>query len=101
VDGGDSDADVYSMLVIGQDSHGIVGFGNTLPDDPDPGTGGELQNNTGKQIKPVEIIAHAPGESGAADPLNQRGSLAWKMSLDTVILNGAFIYDLEHITAQS
>jgi len=41
------------------------------------------------------------GSAGADDPMDQRGSVAWKAGEDTVILNSAFIVDLEHCNIRS
>lgn len=95
-----STTDVYSMLFIGKESHGYVGFGNITPDMMDGGGDG-YANNTGKQVKPVEIIVKQLGSAGADDPLNQRATVGWKMSLATTVLNSAWIRDLEHTNAFS
>jgi hypothetical protein len=63
--------------------------------------GDGYSNNTGKQVKPVEIIVKQLGSAGADDPLNQRSSVGWKMALATSILNSAWILDLEHTNAFS
>lgn len=74
---GASDATVYSTLVYGQDA-----FGDIVLDD------------NGKN---VQVIINPPGSSGAADPLNQRGTIAWKVNgYCTVILQDAFIVRIEH-----
>lgn len=57
--GGASGATVFSTLVYGKDAFGVVELG---------GSG-----------KNVEIIINPPGSAGAADPLRQRGSIAWKV----------------------
>lgn len=91
--------DVYSMLFIGKEAYGYVGFGNLTPDMMDGGEG--YSNNTGKQVKPVEIIAKQLGSAGADDPLNQRATVGWKMALATTVLNNTWIRDLEHTNAFS
>jgi N4-gp56 family major capsid protein len=74
--GGASGAPVYSTLVYAQDSYGSVELG------------GDGRN--------VEIIINAPGSSGAADPLKQRGTIAWKVKgFCTVILQDDFIVRIE------
>lgn len=95
-DGGVGTDDVYSMLFIGREAFGTAGFGGTLPNDVDSGGAG-AGNNTGQSVKPVEIIAKQLGSAGSDDPLNQRATLGWKMTLDTQILNSNFILDLEHV----
>lgn len=100
VDGGAANADVYSMLFIGRDAYGTVGIGNTVPNISDSGSG-EYSNNTGKAVKPVQIIVKQVGSSGALDPLDQRGTVAWKASLGMTMLQSTWIRDLEHINVMS
>lgn len=92
--------DVYSMLFIGAESHGYIGFGNLTPNMADAGGDG-YANNTGKSVKPVQIIAKQLGSAGADDPLDQRATVGWKMSLATSVLNNTWIRDLEHTNAFS
>lgn len=96
-----STTDVYSMLFIGKESYGIVGMGSITPNfmvDGAPETG---RNMTGQQVKPVEIIVKQLGSAGADDPLNQRGSIGWKMSFATSVLNSAWVRNLEHTNVAS
>lgn len=100
VDAGVADADVYSMLFIAQDSYGSVGLGDATPGDPDNADSKEytMTGRAGKAASPVDLIIKGLGESGAEDPLNQRGSVGWKAAEQTVILNPSFILDMEHTT---
>ncbi len=100
-DGGvGSTTDVYSMLFIAQESHGYVGFANITPDMQD-GAGDGFASNTGKQVRPVEIIIKNLGSGGTEDPLNQRATVGWKMALATSVLNSSWIRNLEHATIAS
>lgn len=73
---GASGATVYSTLIYGQNAFGTVELG---------GTG-----------KNVSVIIKEPGSSGALDPLNQRGTIGWKVKgFCTVILQDDFIIRLE------
>lgn len=75
--GGASGVNVYGTLIYGQDA-----FGNV-----------ELGGN-GKNVK---VIINPPGSAGAADPLEQRGSIAWKVrGFTCVILQDSFLVRLEH-----
>jgi N4-gp56 family major capsid protein len=49
--------------------------------------------------QPLETITKAPGSSGTADPLNQRGTIGWKASKDVKILNQNFLIDFRHAVA--
>lgn len=74
--GGASGASVYSTLVYGQDAFGTIELG------------GNGQN--------VQIIIKPVGSSGALDPLDQRGTVAWKVKgFCTVILQDDFIIRIE------
>ena len=76
--------DVYSTYIYGKEAVGSVGLGNTHA------------TNTYEMYNPknppaVEVIYHKPGSSGAADPYNEVGSLAWKSWWIGEILNGNWI----------
>lgn len=71
---GATGADVYATVFFGRDAYGITELG-----------GGS-----------AEVIAHPPGSAGAAIPLDQYGTIGWKMMFDTVILNHNWLYRLEH-----
>jgi hypothetical protein len=74
--GGSGGCDVYSTLIYGQDAYGTV----------------ELGGN-GKNFR---IIVNAPGSAGAADPLAQKGTIAWKVKgFATAILQDDFIVRIE------
>lgn len=73
---GASHAPVYSTLVYGQDAFGTIELG---------GNG-----------KNVQILIKPVGSSGALDPLDQRGTIAWKVKgFCTVILQDDFIIRIE------
>lgn len=75
--GGASDADVYATLIYGQNAFGDVELGSG-----------------GRNIK---IIINPPGSAGAEDPLEQRGTIAWKVrGFTSVILQDAFLVRVEH-----
>ena len=67
-------ADVYPVLYFSTDAYGFVPL---------------------RGSNAMSLIAHNPGSSGTADPLNQRGTLGWKMANTSVILNDLWIYRLE------
>ena len=74
---GASGEPVYGTLIYGQDAFGDIELGGM-----------------GKNVK---IIINPPGSSGAADPLEQRGTIAWKVrGFACAILQDAFIVRLEH-----
>lgn len=100
--GAGSTTDVYSLLVIGREAYGVVGMAGIDPRDVD--SGGPNGNNltgAGRRASPVEIIVKPIGSGGANDPLNQRGTIAWKTAFDVAVLNAAFVFDLEHTNAFS
>lgn len=66
---------VYSTLIYGADAFGSV----------------ELAGGSN-----VQVIVKEPGSSGSDDPLNQRGSIGWKVNgFTTVILQDDFIVRVE------
>lgn len=67
--------DVYATLIMGRDAYGKCAF---------PG-----QSQVEFYVKPV-------GSSGSADPLNQRGTIGWKVSEKTKILEESRIRRIEH-----
>lgn len=100
VDGGASSADPYSALFIGQEAFVVAGFTGLIPKMVDNGPEMKKGGRTGEQTKPVEIIVKGLGETGL-DPLNQRGTVGWKGTLATEVLNSAWIRDLEHCNGMS
>jgi N4-gp56 family major capsid protein len=98
--GVNSTEDVYSLLFIGMEAYGVTGFTGLFYNEVDGGP--EMgQPLTGQTIKPVDVIVKQVGSAGADDPLNQRGTAGWKVSLDNDVLNSAFIVDMEHLTINS
>ena len=76
--GGNASYDVHETLIYGQNAFGIVKLG-------------------GKGYPNFEIIIKKPGSSGSDDPLNQRGSIGWKVKhFCAAILNDDFIVRVEH-----
>lgn len=95
-----STTDVYGAIFIGQDSYAALGMAGMLPNDVD-NQGDNGKPLTGQKIKPVEIIMKALGSAGAVDPLNQRGTVAWKMCLTPKVLDDTRIRILEHANVAS
>jgi len=103
-DEGDSSTDdVYIALFIGREAYGVAGIGNIDPREVDGAGNDPFANNTGKgrSLAPVDLIVKPLGSGGTEDPLNQRGTVAWKAALDTVMLNSSWIISLEHANAFS
>jgi N4-gp56 family major capsid protein len=77
--GGASGGDeVHASLIYGQDAFGIVKLG-------------------GKGKPNIQTIIKAPGSSGSDDPLNQRGTIAWKVKhFCAAIIQDDFIVRVEH-----
>lgn len=72
--GGTPPVDVYASLVIGADAYAVV----------------ELDE------KAAEFIYEPPGSAGAADPLHQKGSIAWAADFTAVIVDQSRIVRIEH-----
>ena len=72
-----SGVQVFGTLIYGADAFGTIELG---------GNG-----------KNVQVIIKPVGSSGAADPINQRGTIAWKVKgFTTVILQDSYIVRVEH-----
>ncbi len=73
--GGD---EVHATIIYGQDAYGLVKLG-------------------GKGKPNIQIIIKPAGSSGSQDPLNQRGTIAWKVPhFACAILQDDFIVRVEH-----
>lgn len=88
--------DVYGALFIGDDAFATAGFTGLMAKNAD-GASADEYTNTGKQVKPIEIIIKELGSGGSEDPLNQRGTAGWKATLDVEVLNSAWIRNLYHV----
>lgn len=64
-------ADVYPVIYLSKDAYGIVPL---------------------KGSNALSLIAHNPGSSGTNDPLNQRGTLGWKVAQTSLILNDLWLF---------
>ncbi len=92
---------VYSMLFIAREAYGCVGIGATTPNLDVDSAANKATNMTGQNVKPVQVILKSLGSAGADDPLDQRATVGWKMSLGEQLTNSAWIRDLEHANVAS
>jgi len=88
--------DVYSALFIGMESYGLAGMAGMAPNfSADGGPGliwGEL---TGRPVQVASLIVKGLGDTGL-DPLDQRGTIGWKVTYDGIVTNSNWIISLEH-----
>lgn len=96
-----STTDVYAAIFIGRESYSILGLTGYPEFSAVDNQGPDGKVLTGQKLKPVEVIVKPVGSAGAADPLNQRGSLAWKACLTTQVLNSSWIRVVKHTNAFS
>ena len=76
--GGGNSVNVHASIIYGQDAFGMVKLG-------------------GKGKPNIQIIVKPLGSEGSTDPLNQRGSIAWKVPFFAcAVLQDDFIVRLEH-----
>ena len=76
--GGGNSIDVHASIIYGQDAFGMVTLG------------------TAKKPN-IKIILKPVGSSGSSDPLDQRGSVAWKVPFFAVaVIQDDFICRVEH-----
>jgi N4-gp56 family major capsid protein len=92
--------DVYSAIILGQDAFAVAGMASLMPSEVDMG-GDNVRNMTGKPVKPVNMIVKELGSGGTSDPLNQRGSIGWKVSHDLEILDSSRGINLYHTNMYS
>lgn len=92
---GAASGDVYSMLFIAREAYGYVGMAGSFPAIVDNAPESNTLGMTGQGVKPVEIILKQLGSAGADDPLNQRATIGWKMSLGVAMTNATWARDLE------
>lgn len=93
--------DVYAAIFIAKESYGILGLSGIEEPANVDNQGDNGKPLTGQKINPVEIIVKPVGSAGSSDPLNQRGSLAWKMTLTPEVLNSDWIRVLKHTNFMS
>lgn len=89
--------DVYAMVMLGKESLGVSSITGGTFNEVDMGAQ-SATNMTGQKVNPVNIIVKPLGSSGAEDPLDQRGTIAWKAALDAKVLNANWLINLEHKT---
>jgi N4-gp56 family major capsid protein len=76
--GGSSNAEVHASIIYGQNAFGCVKLG-------------------GKGKPNIKIIVKPLGSSGTSDPLDQRGTIAWKVPFFAcAVIQDDFICRLEH-----
>ena len=92
---GETAGDVYSILFIPREPYVYVGMAGSFPNLVDGAPESNISGMTGQNVKPVEIILKQLGSAGADDPLNQRATIGWKMSLGIAMTNAAWARDLE------
>lgn len=75
-------ADIYNTVVLARDAHGSVGldFSHTK----------EIYR-AGDSLPGVQVIQHARGSAGSADPLNELSTVGWKSWHVGTILNGDWV----------
>ncbi len=93
---GTGNIDVYDMLFLGKEAFAIAGLASLFPN-LNMDSGGEQVRGgmTGKQVRAVDLIAKGLGEGGL-DPLNQRGTIGWKVTHALNALNANWMRNLEH-----
>lgn len=70
--------DIYNTAVYGMDALGSLGFGFSHV---------KRVYRAGDRLPGVQLISHAKGSAGSADPLNELASMGWKSWHASVVLN--------------
>lgn len=87
---GSGGGDVYSSLMFGMNAYGAISYEADEAGGIDPQFGGEEQYQL-----PVKIIIKQLGSGGTEDPLDQRGSLGWKVAYAAKILQQLALVRIE------
>lgn len=88
--------DVYSSVIYGKEAVGSVGLGT---DHAEEIYSGKSQNPG--RVKAVQAIMKPVGSSGAIDPFNEVGSLAWKAYWAGKILNNDWVVPLRTLATNN
>lgn len=93
-----STTDVYTAILLGKEAFGVAGMAGLDPKWVDNAGPEKMGGMTGQSVGSVaQIIVKPIGSSGSTDPLNQRGTVGWKVTNDIQILNSANGIALQHV----
>ena len=79
--------DLYNTVVYGREALGSVGLGFEHV---------KTTYQAGDRLPGVQLISHARGSAGAADPLSELSSLGWKSWHASTLLNSAWARNIRH-----
>lgn len=80
--GNDTNADLYTTIIMGKEAIGSVGLGDQYPD-------GVFR--AGTELDPVDVIVKSPRDTGTSDPYNEISTVAWKAWHAGKILNSSWV----------
>ncbi len=83
--------DVYASFVVGREAVGTVGLGENHT---------EEIYKSGDRLPAVELIMKEKGSAGAADPLNEIGSVSWKAWFVAQILNNNWLWEIRTLAVE-
>ena len=75
-------ADLYTVLIYGQDAIGSVGLGQRYSDGV---------YRAGADLDPVDVIVKSPSATGTSDPYNEISTVAWKAWHTGAVLNANWV----------
>lgn len=75
-------ADLYTLVIVGKECHGSVGFGESFGD-------GIYRAGEGG-LEAIDMYYKGPGSAGTGDPFNEISTLAYKFWHSAKILDGRF-----------
>jgi len=91
--GGASSNDIHATMFFGKDAIGAGGLAGYIPSSI---AASQRDPNTGKVIKPVQLIMTPPETPSKDDPLRQRGAVGWITTYVAKLLNENFLVKAEH-----
>lgn len=91
--GGAASNDVHASMFFARDGIGVGGLASMMPAKMNAE---QFGNNTGKAVKPVELIVTPVTQPDKSDPLRQRGTIGWKTTFVAKLLDVNFVVKAYH-----
>ncbi len=86
---------VYPTMIFGKDAFGVGGLAGDMASSV---PSSQSDPNTGKEVRPLQLLAYEPGKPSASDPLGRTGSLGWRTTFVAKVLDASWLIGIEHAT---
>lgn len=95
--GANGDGDSYHTYFFGADAYGTFGVeGMTASDAQFNGEASAPGNLTGEKIRTINLIVKEIGSAGTKDPMDEIGTVSWKISHGATVLDSNWIVCAVH-----